>query len=139
MSGADKNALTTNVRWLISTYNLGPGTPVNPVIAQAIQPEQPKTLQVYSEKNQPFYFDTDKWDLPIKKLKEHGTKKGLFSEPEFKDVEKSLLIQFGNVDAEGKAAVINFAMKTAPVDDIDTLVPHLDFLRICLMRDDLTK
>ncbi len=139
MTGADKNGLTANVRWLISTYNLGPGTPINPVIAQAIQPAQPKQLEVYSEKSEPFYFDTDKWDLPIKKLKEHGTKTGLLSQPEHKDVEKGLVLQFGNVEQESKVAVINFALKTAPVDDVDTLVPYLDFFRICLMRDELTK
>lgn len=141
-SGADQNALTANIKWLISTYNLGastPGAAIGGINHPAVQPEQPKTVQVYTEKSQPFYFDTEKWDLPIKKLKEHGTKNGLFDKPEFKDTEKSLVLAFNNVDAEGKRNVVEYALKSAPVDDLDNLVPFMDFFRICLMRPDIAQ
>lgn len=137
MSGADKNALTTNINWLITTYNLGSGTS-NQINAQQAAPE-PKTLQLYSEKNTPFYFDTEKWDLPIKKLKEYGTKQNIFEKPENKELDKHLVIQFGSVDEAGKKQVVDYCLSVMPVDNADDLVPFVDFIRICFMRDDLTK
>lgn len=136
MSGADKNALLTNIKWLVSTYNLGSGTQGAP--APQVQ-QQPKTLQVYSEKSAPFFFETDKWDLPIKKLKDYAVKHGYFDKPAYKELEKHLVIQFGNVEDAGKKMVIDYCLEVMPLDDIDELVPFVDFIRICFLKPELTE
>ena len=138
MSGADKDALTTNIRWLVSTYNLGQGSQVNPNPAPPVQ-AQPKSLQLYSEKSTPFYFETDKWDLPIKKLKDFASKNGYHDKPEYKDLEKSIVLQFDTVDESGKKLVIDYSIQAMPIDNPDDLVPFVDFIRICFLKPDLTQ
>lgn len=134
-SGADKNALTNNIKWLISSYNLGAGS-------QAQTPQQEvvkKTLQLYSEKNTPLFFEAEKWDLPLKKLKEFATKHGYYSKPEYKDLESKLVPHFPTSDAESKKIVVDYALDALPVDSADDVVPFLDFFRICLLKEDLTQ
>ena len=131
MSGADKNGLVSNIRWMVSTYNLvSPNAGVT-IGSQQTQQPQPKTVQVYSETPTPFYFDTEKWDLPMKKLKEFGLKK---NSEAFKAAEASLIINFPQVEPAGQEAVITFALDSLPLDDADNLVPFLDFFRICLTK-----
>lgn len=134
-SGADKNALTTNINWLISTYNLTAGGKVQ----VAPQPEVKKTLQLYSDKNTPFFFEAEKWDLPLKKLKEFATKNSYFGKPEYKDLENNLVPQFVSSDADSKKLVIDYSLDALPVDNPDDVVPFIDFIRICFLKEDLTK
>lgn len=138
MPGADKNGLVNNIKWLVSTYNLtsGPGVSMG---AQPKQPEVQKTVQVYSDKLTPFYFDAERWDLPIKNLKEYGTKQSLFTQDPYKEVDKSLVLNFPSVDPSGQNAVISFALSALPLEDADNLVPFIDFFRICLIRPELSK
>ena len=70
-----ENGLVNNVRWLISTYNLVTPSGGVAIGSQPAQKPVQKTVQVYSETPTPFYFDTEKWDLPMKKLREFGQKK----------------------------------------------------------------
>lgn len=135
MSGADKTGLTTNIKWLISTYNLGAGT----ANATPQAPVQPKSLQIYSDKNAPFYFDSDKWDLPIKKLKDFAVKNSYLEKPEYKELEKNLVLQFGGVEEAGKKLVVDYALEAMPVDNADDVVPFIDFFRICFLKPDLTE
>lgn len=139
MSGADQSGLVSNIKWLISTYNLGSGTTAASTLNAPMAPAQPKTLQLYSDKCTPQLFDAEKWELPIKKFKEFGTKKGLFANPAFKDVESHLVANFNSVEAEGKKHVVEFGLKNTPADDADNLVPFLDFFRICFLKEDLAK
>lgn len=136
MSGADKNGLTNNIRWMISTYNLGPGAQGN---TPQLAPAPPKTLQIYSEKNTPYYFDIEKWDLPMKKLKEFASKHHYALKPEFKDLDAHMVNQFGGVNHEGKKVVIDYSLQAMPVNDADELVPFVDFIRICLVKEDAAK
>lgn len=134
-SGADKNALTNNIRWLISTYNLKAGNQ-----PQAPPQEAPKkTLQLYSDKNTPLYFEAEKWELPLKKLKEFATKHGYFDKPEYKDLESKLVPHFANAGSDSKKLVVDYALDALPIDNADDVVPFIDFFRICLLKEDLTK
>lgn len=136
MNGADKGGLTSNIRWLISTYNLGSGTQ-GVTTQQAPAPQ--KTLQLYSEKNTPFYFDAEKWELPIKKLKEFASKHQYTLKPEFKELDSHLVAQFGGANPEGKKTVIDYSLEAMPIDNADDLVPFIDFIRICLLKEDASK
>lgn len=139
MSGADKNQLMNNIRWMVSTYNLtsGPGQAIgssNPAL-QHVTTQKPKSLKVYTENNTPFYFDTEKWDLPIKKLKEWAVKKGQFT-PE---LEKAIVINFPSQEEANKKIAIKYSLEEFPVKDADNVIPFLDFYRLCLLKEDLTK
>jgi thiol-disulfide isomerase/thioredoxin len=136
MTGADKNGLVNNVRWLISTYNLVTPSGGVAIGSQPAQKPVQKTVQVYSETPTPFYFDTEKWDLPMKKLREFGQKK---NSEAFKSAEAAFAINFPQVEPAGQEAVINFALEFLPVDDADNLVPFLDFFRICLTKQPIAE
>ena len=136
MAGADKNGLVTNIKWLISTYNL-----VSAGGAQQAPAPAPvkKTIQVYKETNSPYFFEGEKWELPMKKLKEFGTKNSLFSQEPYKSLESHLVTNFNAVSEDGKKEVVSYALKNMPVDDIENVVPFIDFVKICLMKEDLAK
>lgn len=136
MTGADKNGLVTNVRWLISTYNLVAPSAGLAIGAHPVAKPEPKTVQVYSETPTPFFFDTEKWDLPIKKLREFGLKNPTEA---FKAAEPSLALNFAQVEAAGQEAVIHYALESLPVEDPDNLVPFLDFFRICLTKQSIAQ
>ena len=136
MNGADKNGLVTNIKWLVSSYNLGHGTQAH---AAPQAPPQPKTLQIYSEKNIPFFFDSDKWELPIKKMKDFSVKHSYSDKPEYKDLEKYFVLHFDNVEEPGKKMVIDYCLEAMPIDNVDDVVPFIDFIRICFLKPDLTE
>ena len=133
MSGADQATLTTNIKWMVNTYQLSSG-----VAAPQPAPVK-KTLQVYTENSAPFYFETEKWDLPIKKLKEYALKHHYFEKPAYHDLEKNLVIAFGNVDEAGKKLVVDYCLEAMPLEEIDDLVPFVDFIRICFLKPELTE
>jgi hypothetical protein len=135
MSGADKNSLINNIQWMVTSYNLIGGSKTVSAPPAPVQ----KTLQVYSEKSTPFFFDAEKWDLPIKKLKEFAVKHGYFEKPEYRDLEKSLVLQFGLADEEAKKLVVRYCIDAMPIDNVDDLVPFIDFVRICFLKPDLTE
>jgi hypothetical protein len=135
-SGADKSALTTNIKWMIDTYNLSAGGNSGQTMTA---PVQKKTLQVYSEKPSPFYFEAEKWDLPLKKLKEFATKHKYPERPAFGQLEDMLHPNFVSSTEDHKKLVIDYAIEAIPVDIPDDAVPFLDFFRICLLKEDLTR
>lgn len=136
MAGADQNALTTNIKWLVSSYNLGSGTQGAPTPQTA--PVQ-KSLQVYSENSVPFCFDAEKWDLPIKKMKDFAVKHHFFTKPAYHELEKSLVVAFGTVDEAGKKLAVDYCLEAMPIDDSDELVPFVDFIRICFLKPELAE
>jgi desumoylating isopeptidase 1 len=136
-TGADKNGLTANIKWMISTYKLQRpgGSTVNTPAPEPVK----KTIQIYQSAGNPFYFDAEKWELPIKKLKEYGTKQGLFAKPEFQSAETNLILNFPTASDQGKLDVVNYALLTMPLNDPDNLTPFVDFVRLCYLKEDLAK
>lgn len=134
-SGADKNGLTANIKWMISTYKLQGGAPANVPAPEPVK----KTIQAYKSEGTPFYFDAEKWELPIKKLKEYGNKLSLFAKPEYKNAEAGLVINFPAATPEQKTEVVNYALASLPLNDPDNLTPFIDFFRLCYLKEDLSK
>ena len=77
--------------------------------------------------------------MPIKKLREHAIKTDQLNSSEYPGLDKSLILNFNTVEYEGKLSVVNFALNAIPINEPDSLVPFLDFFRICLMREDVSK
>lgn len=134
-TGADKNGLTANIKWMISTYKLQGGATANVAAPEPVK----KTIQVYKPEGTAFYFDAEKWELPIKKLREYGTKLSLFAKPEHKNTEGGLILNFPTATPEQKADVINYALVSLPLNDPDNLTPFIDFFRLCYLKEDLSK
>jgi hypothetical protein len=98
-----------------------------------------KTLQLYSEKDTPIFFEAEKWDLPLKKLKEFATKHNYTVQPEYRDLDSKLAPQYPVSDDESKKLVIDYALDALPVDLVEDLVPFLDFFRICFLKEDMSQ
>lgn len=134
MAGADQNGLLTNIKWLISSYNLAAPQPAKVEVV----PQVKQTIRLYSETPESFYFDNLKWELPIKKIKEFGKSKGLFTGP-YANLDDKLLANYLELTAEVQNLGVDFALKYLPIDDPDNLVPFVDFFRHCLLNAELSK
>jgi hypothetical protein len=135
-SGANSNAILQNIAWMKSTYNLN--------AAPAPQKQAPKTLpgfKIYKEQVQPYFFKSEKWEVPITKIHAYFDSKKLYTKSEMKDVHLALMNVkgFAKTSSDNKIIVTTAIIEHAPVNDCDNLLPFLDFLRIAALEEEVNQ
>lgn len=132
--GANSNAILQNISWMMSTYNLNPAP-----AAPKKGPTRPPGFKIYQEQVQPYFFKQDKWQVPIQKINSYFENKKLYGKTGMSDVQLALknVQGFAKTSSDNKITVTTAVIENAPVNESDTLLAFLDFLRIAALEKEV--
>lgn len=90
---------------------------------------------MYNKKGNKFFFEGNKYDTPLKKIKEFGVKHSLLVE-KYAVLEDQLSdIKYESWPEDKKNLLVEFSIQNIPYSDCDNSLPFIDFLRLAVQFD----